>query len=379
MTDTCKKISLRRRAMHRVGRILKWTWLIMTIGVSVMTVLSAFGGCFNPEVVTWPALIAMAFPILILLNCILGFINLCISKKAAIVQWGALLCSTPALCNWCPLHPFASHKVENESNEIQFMSYNTFGFVDDEGLYPDSTNRTASAIINSGADIICLQEVGMIVDMPTRSLLDEQIDSINNVYPYFSSEEEKMVSILSKYPMRDIDLEQPVNPYAGWQAAEVYVGNDTILVVSVHLQSFGLNDEDKLIYHRITSGSVDESLAGTRIIYNKLTGAMRSRAQQARKLRHQLDSLNYKNVILSGDFNDIAGCYAMRQLLDADLKSVYHEIGNGPVITYHSDGFLFNIDHTLYRGNVRPVKYRHGKIKSSDHYPLYITFETTSK
>lgn len=377
MTDTTQEIRKRTRLMHLIRSIIKWAWLSMTIVASAFTILSAFGGVINPETFTLPALMAMGFPIMIILNSLFGIINLFVNKWVSIAQWAAMIICIPAIFNWFPVHLFHHPDIPRDENDIiRFMSYNTFGFVDDEKCYPDSTNRTATAIINSGADIICLQEVGMLTDMPTRSLFDNQIDSINEVYPYFASEEEKMVSILSKYPLREIALDQPVNPHAGWQAAEIVVNSDTILVVSVHLQSFGLNDEDKLIYHNLTNGEMSSNVtvAGM-IIYNKLTDAMKSRAMQARKLCAQLDSLNYKNVILSGDFNDIAGCYAIRRLRrQGRMKSVFKSIATGPVITYHSDRFLFNIDHTLYKGNVTPILYRRGNIKSSDHYPLYITF-----
>lgn len=362
--------------MPRIAVIFKWLWLAMTIAVAAMTVISANSGFINPLDYTWPSMLAMAFPFLIITNVVLGLINLFINKWVAAVQWVALICSVSAIGNWFPVHPFSNEPDDiSDENIIRFMSYNTFGFVDDQHCYPDSTNRTATSIIHSGADIICLQEVGQLVDMPVRSLTDEQIDSINDVYPYFASEEEKMVSILSKYPLREIALEQPVSPHSGWQAAEVKIGNDTILIVSVHLQSFGLNEEDKIIYHQITDGSVSGNMtdAGL-VIYHKLTDAFKLRAAQAEKLRHQLDSLNYKNVILSGDFNDIAGCYPMRTISGHDMKSVFRSIATGPVITYHSDRFFFNIDHVLYQGDITPIKYRRGNIKSSDHYPLYITF-----
>lgn len=367
--------------MSRIATVLKWLWLTMTIAVAAMTVISANSGLFNPEKITWPSLLAMAFPFLIITNVVLGIINLFISRRMAIVQWVALICSIPAIGNWFPAHPFSKESAEVDNGKIiRFMSYNTFGFVDDENCYPDSTNRTATAIIQSEADIICLQEVGMLVDMPTRALTDVQIDSINDIYPYFASEEEKMVSILSKYPLKEISLEQPESPHSGWQAAEITVGNDTILIVSVHLQSFGLNEEDKIIYHQITDGSVSGNMTDAgMIIYHKLTDAFKLRAAQAQLLRHQLDSLNYDNIILSGDFNDIAGCYPMRTIRGDRMKSVFRTIATGPVITYHSDRFFFNIDHVLYQGDIKPVKYRRGNIKSSDHYPLYITFTPDNK
>lgn len=275
--------------MRRLAKVLKWLWLSMTVAVAIVTIVSANGGMIDPRTATFPALLAMAFPFLIITNTVLGLINLFISKKTAIVQWVALICSIPAICDWFPAHPFSSRETPgDDANIIRFMTYNTFGFVDDEDCYPDSTNRTATSIIHSGADIICLQELGMLVDLPTRGLTDEQIDSINEVYPYFASEEEKMVSILSKYPLKEIALEQPGNPHAGWQAAETVINGDTILLVSAHLQSFGLNDEDKIIYHKITDGSMSGNMTDAgMIIYNKLTEAFKQRAAQANLLRHQ--------------------------------------------------------------------------------------------
>ncbi|MDE6198521.1 MAG: endonuclease/exonuclease/phosphatase family protein [Muribaculaceae bacterium] len=376
MTENHPSPKRSRKVMPRIAVIFKWLWLAMTIAVAATTVISANSGLINPLDITWPSMLAMAFPFLIVADVVLGLINLFINKWIAGVQWIALICSVTAIGNWFPVHPFAREAADvDNDNVIKFMSYNTFGFADAQNCFPDSTNRTATSIINSGADIICLQEVGQLVDMPTRGLTDEQIDSINEVYPYFASEEEKMVSILSKYPLREVYLDQPVSPHSGWQAAEVTIGNDTILVVSVHLQSFGLDAEDKILYHRITDGSVSGNMADAGlIIYHKLSDAFELRAAQAEKLRHQLDSLNYRNVILSGDFNDIAGCYPMRTIAGDDMKSVFRTIATGPVITYHSDRFFFNIDHVLYQGDITPVRYRRGSIKSSDHYPIYVTF-----
>lgn len=365
-----------RKTRSRFVRLLRFIWLVMTVGVAAATVVAATSPMINPEVTTLPSMMAMGFPFLIVADVLLGLVNLFISRRTALVQWVAMMVSIPAIGNWFPAHPFrGTPEIKEGERLVRFMSYNTFDFNDDEQCYPDSTNRTASSIIHSGADIICLQEVGKLADIPHRCLTDEQIDSINDIYPYFASEDEKMVSILSKYPMREIYLDQPPSPHSGWQAAEVVVGPDTLLVVSVHMQSFGLDDEDKELYHSITGGNVSRDMTDAgKVIYRKLAGAFRLRASQARLLRQQLDSLNYRNVLLSGDFNDIAGSYPMRTIRGKNMKSVFRTIGTGPVITYHSDRFLFNIDHVIYQGCLRPLLYRRGAIKSSDHYPVYVTF-----
>lgn len=378
MTANSNSTKTSRRFLTPFFKGIKWAWLVMTIVTALLTIISANSGLFNPENFPLPSLLAMAFPGLIIFNVIFGIINIFINRWGALVQWVALICSISAIANWFPVHPLASTPGFGSNDKlIRFMSFNTYGFVDNEEIYPDSTNRSATAIIKSKADIICLQEVGRLFDLPLRFLTDQQIDSINNIYPYFASEDEKLVSILSKYPLKEISLQQPPSPHSGWQAAEVYIGNDTILVVSVHLQSFGLDDSDKVLFHKITDGDVSTNMTDAgKIILRKLVNAFRLRAKQAQLLRHQLDSLNYKNIILSGDFNDISNCYPIRTISGDKMKSVYSEIATGPIITYHRDRFFFNIDHTLYQGkNLVPIRYRRGNIKCSDHYPVFVTFK----
>lgn len=368
-----------------VLRILKktgfWAWTIISVAISVFTVLSAQGGRINPEWWTFPAILAMTFPFWFVANIVIGTINFFVRRKASIVQGVALILSLGAFWTFCPLNIFHSSLTdEEESKALKLMTFNTFGFYDDEKNYPDNTNRTATTIINSGADIVCLQEIGIIYDMPARHLTTAQIDSINEIYPYYAYEEERMVAVLSKYPIKEIELPQHESKFSGSHAALVDFKGHQILVVSVHLQSIGLNDEDRLIYHELTEGSSGLNWTkASKMLYGKLAYAFRQRAQQAHIIRHALDSLGYGNVIVAGDFNDISGCYAMRTIEGGKMKSAYSRAGFGPIITYHSNRFYFNIDHILYQGDMKIADIRRGNIKSSDHYPVYATFTFSDK
>lgn len=356
---------------------LRRCWTVIAIVIAAGALLSANGGRFNPDVTSFPAILSMSFPFWIIALAVTALISLAVSRRLALWLWVAALFCTGGLADYCPLNLFHSSKYEpaDSARVIRVMSYNTYGFCDDEDKYPDNTNRTASQIINSGADVVMVQEIGFINDMPLRHLTPLQVDSLHRRYPYSMFNEQKMTGILSRYPLEWVELPQPEDIYAGWEGATITVDSTRILLVSLHLQSLGLNDEDKVIYHEITSGdNVEDWKKAGKVIYNKIAAAMKRRAYQARLLRHAIDSIGCRDMILAGDFNDINGCYAMRTICGSNLRSAFTSAGHGPTITYHRDRFLFNIDHILYSGSLRPLEVSKGSVNSSDHYPVFATF-----
>lgn len=352
-------------------------WLGVSVIITAVTLLAAYGGWFDPRSHAFPAILSMSFPFWIISLAIVAAANLLICKKMALAQWIAAVLCVGAINDYCPLNLFHSTEVApcDSTRMLKVMTYNTFGFVDDDDIYPDGTNRTASAIIASKADVVFLQEIGFISDMPARHLTQEQVDSLLNAYPHSMFNESKMVGILSRYPLEWVELPQPESMFSGFEGAKLTVNGTELLIVSLHLQSLGLNQEDRLVYHDLTSGdNVSDWKTAGKIIYDKISAAMKHRASQAEMLRAALDSVGIPNMILAGDFNDINGCYAMRKICGENLKSTYSSVGCGPAVTYHKDRFLFNIDHLLYGGAVEPVEIRIGTNTSSDHYPVYATY-----
>lgn len=367
----------------RFRRLRKWlkiitvsAWIFICVAVALLTFISGEGGAFNPAVSTLPAMLAMTFPAWLVANILIIIINFFVYRRLIWINFIALLLTFDAVMAFSPVNiKSGTLTPEEERRSFKLMTYNTFGFHDDEGIYPNGTNRTATQLIQSDADIICLQEVGYINDMIDRRFYSLQVDSINDIYPFYAFDEERMVAILSKYPLKEIKIPKPGKGYSGFKAAEVDIKGNKVLIVSVHLESIGLNEEDKIVYHSMTDGSNSSAwLTGGKIIYHKLSEAYKKRALEAKLLRHSLDSLGYENVIVAGDFNDIEGCYAMRVIEGNEMHSVFSECGMGPRITYHNNRFLFNIDHILYKGDMKAVETHRGEIKSSDHYPVYCTF-----
>ncbi|MBO5780145.1 MAG: endonuclease/exonuclease/phosphatase family protein [Muribaculaceae bacterium] len=357
---------------------LRWLWLAVNLLAALLTVVSAYGGMVSPLKVTLPSIVAMIFPLCILGMVLLGIINLFVRKRYVVIPIVALIVSMGAMREVCPLNVIKP-KCENEER-LRLMCYNTFGFIDVEECYPNNTNRTASQIIASGADIVCVQEEAGIYPLPKNHLHREQVDSINSIYPYCVNQRWRASCILSKYPLKAIDLPQYDSSSAAWSAAETVVNGDTILIVSLHLQSLGLSDADKEIYHKMTDIDREVDLeSASKTLFRKLSPAFRQRAKQVEMLRHQLDSLNYRNVIVAGDFNEVGNGFALNYLAADNLKSAFSEVAFGPTITYHKDRFYFHIDHVLYGGCLTPLDFEVGNVKSSDHYPIIVNFALTSK
>lgn len=365
---------------HRhVVDILRTVWVTFGIFVAGATVLGASSRFINPSVWVFPAFLGMLFPALIIATMFVCGVNLLICRRAAWVQIVALLLSVNALADFCPLnYPRTSPDDVPADRKITVLTYNTFGFHDIENIYPGGTNRTISTIISSDADVVALQEgsPGFVNDQ--LHITRAQIDTLNAVYPYYVGTDNGLGAIRSRTPLQHITTPQPDDPYASWIMAETTVRGVKMLIVSTHLQSLGLTDEDKQIYRELTNGEADDQLMpGYKDIYDKLATAFRHRASQAAMLASQLDSLGYSNVIVCGDFNDISGCYAQRRISRGKMHSVFSTVGNGPMFTYNRNRFYFNIDHILYQGNLRPLSLERGNIPSSDHYPLTATFEIT--
>lgn len=236
------------------------------------------------------------------------------------------------------------------------------------------SNPTLSFILKQDADIVCLQEFWWNLKPNHRIISPALLDSLNLQYPY------RVISagngIFSKYPLYPIALPKLEEQSAFHSAAIAEILGHKTLIISVHLQSIGLDNSDKALYHELTEGeSSRKAISGVRHqLLSKLSIAFRDRAKQAEIIRQQIDSLNIENVIITGDFNDIQDCYAIRTMSKNDFKSAFTTAGCGPLITYHANRFYFKIDHTLYRGKLKAVDFKRYDFDRSDHYPIETRF-----
>lgn len=358
-------------------RFVTVSLIICNVLVGLGLVLSAYAGTINPIKHPTASAVAMTFAIWLAATLGLLILTLLIRRRVAIITGIAIAVSLPAITDFSPFHLPAG--VSDDACTFTLMSYNVYGLKDQREVYPGDVNPTVSYILNQDPDIVCLQEMTPLSPISSIKLTSAQIDSLHCQYPYIYYANDSH-AIFSKFPVEPVQtgfVRELVPGAANLGCFRVTVHGQKITIFDVHLQSFSLNPDDRAMFSRLARLKGDEKeIAEMRShLLNKIRAAAPRRAADAEELTRYIKRFGGPNVIVCGDFNDVPGSYPLRLLHDEHLREVYPEVGFGPMITYNAGGFYFRIDHILYRGDLRPVAMKRGRIKTSDHYPVTATFE----
>lgn len=348
---------------------------------AVVTIFAAYCGSIRPSHTFLGAIApatAMAFPMLLYATGILLVVTFFVWRRGARIFLVTFIAIIPSAIHIAPLHltPYITDSEERERS-FTLLTYNVMSFFDYNGPFETGVpNRTMQYILDKNPDVVCLQETLRAAYVNTLNISRGQRNLRDLRYPYQLHWHDGGIALYSKYPLREVNIgDHPSMPWPHYKAARVYLKDDSVTIINCHLQSIGLDHEDKNVYHEITDGDLSINRldsAGSHIM-GKLTEAFMVRAVQAEWIRSVLDSIS-GNVIVCGDFNDVPLSYAVRTVKGDDMKDAYERNALGPNITFHDNRFYFRIDHVLYRGNIEAYKIRRDKNHSSDHYPLLVNF-----
>ena len=354
------------------------TMKIISSVVFILTLIAAYGGNINPDYLTLPSFLCLAFPYLAILSFLLTLFWI-FRKKLIFTAFGTitiLLILSPLGVVFPTGH---SKKADPESSTFKIMSWNVLHTQDiRQPDYPG--NRAVEYMVNSGADIICLAEMKNFsyeIQKAPKSLKD----SLFSIYPDSIGLASTGIQVLSKYPVERIDKALIGNNNDGGRYDFFKVSfpdKKELIVGMVHLYSFGLSENERKVVTEIKSvETAKESMKEFRgPIRNKMRVAFRERAANATSLREIIDDLSPDvPLIVCGDFNDVPVSWTYNIVRGDDMKDAYVETNFGPAITYNLHAFYFHIDQMLYRGPLKALDLTIGKIDSSDHYPLIGEFQ----
>lgn len=359
--------------------------VILTLFVGLGYLCSAYGGMVNPLVTAVPAVLAMTFPFWLLALAITFILSLLFrSRLSLIISLVAFIAGWGGLTTFCPLNfSDTDDLTANDSTGSSFtiLTYNLLELNAFNGQYPDETNLTVQAIIDANPDIVAMQEAPPMPSVGYRFTSPAQRDSLIKRYPYRLNA--AGIGLLSRFPARLAPVPEPSPDNGSFHFRHYHIDlpdGSVLSLYNVHLESFGLSDDDKRLYRKLTNGEVRHRIMkARRFLISKLASAFRSHAEQSMQLSRCIEADTCASIIVCGDFNDIPGSYAIRALSrHAGLSDAYVDAGFGATPTYHVNRFYFHIDQILYRGDISPMRVVRLPEGASDHYPVMARFSINS-
>ncbi|MDE7381158.1 MAG: endonuclease/exonuclease/phosphatase family protein [Muribaculaceae bacterium] len=351
---------------------------ILSVILYAATLLAAFGGHFNPHLFTVPAALTLTLPYLVILTVIISIFWLC-CRRWIIGALGVLtiIAGWSDISSAVPLN--FSKEADPSETTFSIIAYNILHTSDYREPNPPE-NRSIRFLIDSGADIICLEEMYSMEEGARELEGHEAIaDTLRRLYPHRAGGGGTDILVLSKYPVEKINLPNPGNTFKEsiYLFFRVMIKEQSLTLAVVHLPSFSLSEEERTVITDLTHTPVKNSVKELNgPIRGKLAYAFATRASATKELIETLEDINGP-LIVCGDFNDVPASWVYRSFMKAGFRDAFAETNFGPMITYNGHLMYFHLDQMLYRGNLRALSLKKGSINSSDHYPLIGTFAFT--
>ena len=355
-------------------KILKFVFrliLVINLLVAILLVCCAYSPMLPAARMPLLSLAGLAFPFVLAANVLFLVFWLFAYWRYALVSLITFLICFVQIRAFFPMNANGQFPPKNS---LKVLSYNILS----SNITASNTNKenaTIAYLEAADADIICLQELQFSTLKKRKELLKK--------YPYKSynlSNESQVAAhhlgCLSKYPIissKKLELQSTSN---GCTKYSILHEGDTIVVYNCHLQSNGLQNEDKSTYKQLLTKpleNIDDK--DTKDLIKKLRDSAAKRAAQADVILADIEKEASPYIIVCGDFNDSPISYTCHRL-KGQLDDAYISSGNGPGISYNRHGMYYRIDHILHSSQFKAYDCTVDRsIKMSDHYPIFCFLE----
>ena len=276
--------------MEHIGKFVAYLILAVNALFVGTLILSAYSPYLNPKINPLASSLGLAFPIFLTINLIfIGFWAFVNYRYALLPAIGFLIC-IPQIRTYIP---FNSTTKTIPEGSIKILSYNVMSFNNLEKK--DGKNPVLSYLVDSNADIICLQEYNTATNK--KYLTEQDIKKALKAYPYQSVHQQGkgdvQLACFSKFPILSIHPIKYESNYNGSMKYVLNVNNDTLTLINNHLESNKLTKEDRGMYEdMIKDPNAKKVKTGLRQLIRKLAEASAIRASQADSVAHHRLSLH---------------------------------------------------------------------------------------
>lgn len=363
-----------------MGKTLRIILRIVSYIALLLLLLSSFSHWISPWRTIVFSYLGLFFPFILAGNLLVLLCCLIFRQwRQSIISVLVLLICSGSILTYFPIN---KHTDQVPEDCIKLVTYNTMRF---EYLRPhtkENPNPIVQYLIDSEADIICIQEYGASNDKNKLDLNDlkkvfkrtPHCHVEHLMFPYEG--EELGLAIFSRFPILNTKKIPYDSQHNGSFIAELDINGRKVTLINNHLESNRLSIEERVVYEDLTKEpTMTELKSFTQAMFKRLTPAFKIRAKQAQIIEKEIHETQNPYIIVCGDFNDTPISYT-RHKIKGDLKDAFVESGQGMGVTFNKYRFLFRIDYILYSKNMKSYNCTVGKLRNSDHYPLttYLRF-----
>uniref|UniRef100_UPI004048B81C endonuclease/exonuclease/phosphatase family protein n=1 Tax=Roseivirga sp. TaxID=1964215 RepID=UPI004048B81C len=327
----------------------------ITIPIWCLLTLMSFGSVLvSPAFFKYAGLISLSIPFFILANA-LWFVLLLFKPSIRIIfPLVLLLLSIPFVRS-----TIAFNSKQKSGETISVMSYNMMRMnkMGDRG----GANTMRAWLQSEESDIKCFQEF-----LGTKEVI--KAISSKGKYHSFVGGYGNSYAIFSKYRIIDSGVLYKESSTNNIVYADLKVGDDTLRVYNVHLQSMSINPDKEL-----NQQGFEQNYESVR---RKFEIGSARRAGQLDDLISHIEDCKYP-ILVVGDFNDIPFSYNYFKL-SRHFENAFENAGNGLGFTYNGKIPFLRIDNQFYNDQIEIFDFRTlSEIDFSDHFPVVGIYSIT--
>ncbi len=356
--------------------------LLLNILFVIPLVIAYFSPVVHPDTSIIPALFALFYPILIIVNMLFMLYWIVRLRFYFLISLLALAGGYNLFFRAFALNN-DEKPVGSYDDALKIVSYNVRLFDQYKwtgGQNYFTRNSVFEFTISQQADVVCFQEFfhGTEKTFPTIGPYVEMSETKNYHVDYVlvkgNDEKHYGLATFTRFPILNkgnIRFENSSSNSGIY--TDILFNADTIRIFNFHLESVRLNRAD----HQFVSEIVDPGAAGnsssSKVIIRKVSQAIQRRAKQAEKVSRIISQSPYP-VIVCGDFNDTPLSYAYHTISNG-LRDAFVEIGSGVGATYAGGIPFLRIDYMLHSDALEAFRFEKHQVTHSDHYPISCYFK----
>lgn len=328
----------------------------LNIVLAVSTFVAYVLPFLAPKAFPFLSVLTLFLPMMLIFN-VLFFAYWAIQLKRQILLSGLVLLFGITFIN--KFYKFSQPQALESEQEFKIMSYNVRLFNKFEWSEKETIPVEISDFVKEkNPDILCIQEFSNA----------KSFDYSGYKYKFILTKGEKIKTgqgIFSKYPI--INSGDIIFPKSNNNAVfvDLKIGNDTIRIYSIHLQSIKISPD----VHEISEDINEINQQKSELMFKRISKAFKAQQLQSQLIIEHKEKCPYP-IILCGDMNNSAFSYVYRGL-KGNLQDAFEVAGRGFGKSYDFNYYPARIDYIFADEKIK-IKYFQNftEIKDSDHFPI---------